>query len=346
MGKSRGQGQARGQARSRSRNRPISASMRIGLADLEVAWGPDVLPGPCPASSELGFDEEMDGDLLMEEEEEGESLLLAPDESEDDGADGLSLAELLGSRPPVVLVRLVLDGERICARTEFEPPTEEAAESLRELRAFLAHLFQRGREALDAAEWAKLVGSTPAPLAERLLLLSRLAVGGSTAVAFHYAERHSDDPVARWTESWVEADTADPCRFTPHDRGHERYANKFAALPDGTPFSIRLLLLDARGRPDPHPFKHLPMAVKLQALRSILAEEEKLGQTYDYERFREEFQQALDRLGVAVDRPTWNHIKNLFETLARSGLGDLFPDKEERQRRYDARRQSGEEAAR
>ena len=343
QGQRRRQAQGQGQARGRER----TAVIRVGLADLEVDWGHEVMPGGCPAPSDLGADDELDGDLHGDDadgDDDGLELLPAPDEGTPlANRTGPSLADLLGSRPPIVLVRIRMDGDRVRARTELPPPTPAAAESLAELRAFHAHLFQQGRDTFAPADWDRLVGAVPAPPAERLVLLARLAVGGNTAVELTYHEQHSTDPVMPWAETWIGATGADDpgairYRFKPNDRGQERYAKKFAALPDGTPFSIRLLLLDARGRrpADPHPFDLLPMAVKLQALRRILDAEQRAGQAFDYDRFRAEFQTALDDLGIAIDRPTWKHVKNLLENLATNGLGEAFPPKEERQRRYDA----------
>jgi hypothetical protein len=350
-GQGRGQRQGQGQAQGRERSKVI----RVGLADLEVDWGHEVLPGGCPTPSDLGFDDEADGDLQLDEHGDAEDASPEPTWLPDGAAaeaepSGLTLADLLGSRPPVVLVRIVVEQDQVRARTQLPAPTAAAAESLAELRALLAYLFQRGRDTFSSEDWDRLIGAAPILPAERLMLLARLAVAGNAAVEIAYHERHSADPVVPWVETWVtspeiaDADADQLCaryRFTPNDRGQERYAKKFAALPDGTPFSIRMLLLDARGRrpANPHPFDLLPMAVKLQALCQILNEEQRLGLAFDYERFRAEFQQALDRLGLIIDRPTWKHIKNLMETLAKSGLGDAFPKKEERQRRYDVARQ-------
>jgi hypothetical protein len=349
-GAASGQGRARRRNREQqqARGRERSALIRVGLADFEVDWGHEVLPGGCPSSSDLDFDEEVDGDLKLDEqgdtEEASAEPLWAPDGAAEVEPAVLGLADLLGSRPPVVLVRIVVEQDQVRARTELPAPTAAAAESLAELRALLAYLFQRGRDTFSSEDWDRLIGAAPILPAERLMLLARLAVAGNAAVEIAYHDRHSADPVVPWVETWIASDADRLCaryRFTPNDRGQERYAKKFAALPDGTPFSIRLLLLDARGRrpANPHPFDLLPMAVKLQALCQILHEEQRLGLAFDYERFRAEFQQALDRLGLVIDRPTWKHIKNLLETLAKSGLGDAFPKKEERQRRYDAARQ-------
>jgi hypothetical protein len=230
------------------------------------------------------------------------------------------------------------------------PPTPAAAESLGELRGLLAFLFHTARQMFDTDDWARLIGTRAASPAQRLVLLSRLAVAGNASVEFGYHEKHGTDPMAPWVETWIgeartEREQTTDYRFTPNDRGQERYVSKFAALPDGTPFSIRLLLLDKRGRPDNHPFKRLPLAVKLQALRSVLDREQQHGQVFGYERFREELQRALDELGIAIDRPTWAHVKNLFETLARAGLGKIFPDGKERQRRYDEARAAAAEVA-
>jgi hypothetical protein len=324
-----GRGQDRGQARGRERTKVI----RSGLFDLELPpdWGPP--PGVRPDDQDLGWDDEADGDQVLDDAEApgSEAVALGPHDPEppegvEARAAGMTLRTLLGSRSPAVLVRLVQDGADIRARVCAAPATVNAAEALEELRLFVENLFREGRGRLADAEWARLVGAEPAPLFERLLLLSRLAVSGSAEVV---------------VEGYLREDASDrpggPGRykFTPNDRGLERYANKFAALPDGTPFGIRLLLLDGRGRPDPHPFKQLPAAVKLEALRRALEAEARGGRAGEDEAFRDRLQEALRSLGLVLDKPTYRHVLNLRVTLQRNGLGHLFPNAQERQRAYD-----------
>jgi hypothetical protein len=134
------------------------------------------------------------------------------------------------------------------------------------------------------------------------------------------------------------ADDESGAKFTPHDVGLERFANKFAALPDGTPFSLRLLLLDQRGREaSDHFFDQLPEAVKLLALRRALQQERAKGIAVSDNAFRDDLQRALEELlGTPVPKPTEDHVRRrLRDHYNRKGLGDLFPNQRERQREYE-----------
>src|SRR5262249_59020735 len=114
----------------------------------------------------------------------------------------------------------------------------------------------------SAEEWHDLLHGGTASLGKRLLLLSRLAVAADTRIE------------------------SAKVPFIPHDRGLERFQSKIAALPDGLPFSLRLLLLDRRGKRQPRrdPFLDLPDVLLLLAGRRALALERHGGRVHsDYE---------------------------------------------------------------
>jgi hypothetical protein len=300
---------------------------RAGAEELSTWQERPVLAGASPRNADLGYDEEADSDQLIDDEEadSGESgeIDVSPTteaEEETEVRRQLALGDLLGSRPPVVLLRLRQEGEELRVSCCAAPASREAREALELLQRFVARCFRDGRSHFTDAEWAELLGHEPGPLTRRLTLLLRLAIKASEKVAF--------------SEGGAEGGEA----FTPHDVGLERFVNKFAALPDGTPFSIRLLLLDQRGRErGEHFFDQLPDAVKLLALRQALRRERERGVAVSDNDFRDEIQHALtELLGADVQKPTEDQVRRrLRDNFKRKGLGDLFPNQTSRQREYD-----------
>lgn len=301
---------------------------RIGAEELSIWQERRVLAGALAGNTDLGYDEEADSDQLIVEEDEtdsgesgaGDVPSTMEAEEETEVRREFTLGDLLGSRPPVVLLRLRLEGEELTVSSCAAPASREAKEALELLQQFVARCFRDGRTHFRDVEWAELLGCEPAPLTRRLMLLLRLAIKASEKVAFG--------------EGGTESGEA----FTPHDVGLERFANKFAALPDGTPFSIRLLLLDQRGRErGEHFFDQLPDAVKLLALRRALQRERERGTAVSDNDFRDEIQHALQELlGTDVPKPTEDQVRRrLRDNFKRKGLGDLFPNQTSRQREYD-----------
>lgn len=317
-------GQERGRDQTRARGRVRTESIRAGLGDLEGGFFPEYISGHGRSVEDLE-DDERDGDLALDDDEDADATpqALEETEAEDDLVEarvaGWRLRDALGSRPPVVLVRLRWDGARVRASVTMPAPTRDAAESLQELAQFLEHVFQQDRASFSADEWQRLLGLTQCSLSQRFLLLERLAIEGSAKVE-------------------IVLDDGSTNKFTPHDRGLERYAAKFAALPDGTPFSLRLLFLDQRGRKDESDFGRLSPFVKLEAIRRALARERETGEACDDETFRFRFQEAAACLGLEIAAPTWKQITTLREWLKRNGLAHVFPKSSERQKIYDAAR--------
>jgi len=305
---SRDLSQSRAQRQSRTRGRIRTEVVREGLSDLDAA--PVMLFSAGARNVDPDPDDVQDGDLLLQESEAGDfplEILEADDADDGEAAPEFSLKEVLGSRPPVTLLQVRCPADQAEVKIVAQPASAAAADALEELCDLVETCFRQGRETLSNEEWQRLMGRQPAPILDRLLLLARLAISGRTG------------------------------KCKPIDRGLKLYVNKFASLPDGTPFGIRLLLLDERGRPDPHPFKQLPMTVKLVALLLALEEEKREGRAYKDNDFRDKLQEALETLGIHLDeKPTQDQVINLRVTLQREGLGELFPKASMRQQAYAA----------
>jgi hypothetical protein len=300
---------------------------REGVEELSTPHEEAFLPGAAARVGDLGPDEEADGDCCLDDgaaapgEAAGEDFS-GSDETDEEQQDRrrLALADLLGSRPPVVLLRLGLADGGVEVRTCARPASPKAREALEMLRQMVARCFADGRSHLAADEWDQLLGLVPAPLVRRLMLLLRLAIEAGEKVRLGEETRAA---------------------FTPHDVGLERFANKFAALPDGTPFGLRLLLLDRRGTEgSEHLFDRLPDAVKLLALRRALQREQQAGKAVDDYEFGGEIQKALaELLGMEVhevDRPTEDQVRRrLRDNFKRRGLPNVFPNQAARQVSYD-----------
>ncbi len=287
---------------------------------------PPELTSDCGAlarDTDFGFDEEAAGDDQMQEDPDVVDVALAseaeaPEQPAPLRRAAIALSDVIGSRPPVVLFRLREAAGEIRAELCLKPSAENA-EALEELRALVEECFRQGLPLLTAEERAQLLGTVPTNVARRLALLLRLAVKGGDKV--------------------VAEDGKSRLQYTPNDRGLERYAGKFVALPDGTPFSLRLLLLDLRGRKaEDNFFDQLPLVIKLLALRRALdSEERERRAATDYE-FGARMQHALEGLlgDPNVPRPTEDQVRRrLRDNLKRNGVGHLFPKKEDRQRHYD-----------
>jgi hypothetical protein len=221
------------------------------------------------------------------------------------------LHRLLGSRPPRVHLQLVRrENGSIAAHPCVEGRSPGTRAALAELAALVEFVFAQGQGVLTAAEWGTLLGEQPASAWERLILLTRLAIPPDTQV-----------PLA----------AAPP--FAPDDRTLDRYHAKFAALPDGLPFSLRLLLADGRGarakRDADAAFLALPEAVLLLGLRRTLAAEEREGQHWDDAGIGPPLRAALAELGVTLPMaPSARAVQRLRERWG----AEVFPNVWERKR--------------
>jgi hypothetical protein len=242
----------------------------------------------------------------------------------------VTLNDLLGSRPPVVLLRMDCEGGEVKVLPCATPSSDRAKEALELLRRFVEQRFKDGRRNFTDDEWAELIGDQEQETrpGKRLTLLLRLAVKAGEKASLGEGKGAT---------------------FTPNDIGLERFANKFAALPDGTPFSIRLLLLDERGKnksgKDGGYFARLPRAVTFLALERALQREERVEKpeaVSDYA-FCPSLRDELEKLlGAEQELPGEEDVQRLREWLTRNGLGDRFPNQRERKRKYERMRQERE----
>jgi hypothetical protein len=231
-----------------------------------------------------------------------------------------TLKEILGSRAPIVLVRLAADGDGVRAEAtlELRAGTRNALE---ELCRFVATRFQRGRQdgKFTDEEWDQLLGREKARPTQRLALLLRLAAPGSEKVA-------------------VEGKSS----ATPNNIGQALYAGKLAALPDGTPFAIELLLGgtdQGRKSENPelarHPFRSLPDAIKLMAYRRALEKERQEGTVRDDLEFRRLLLDALNDVGAPIEEALFpEHVSRFREKLKKAGLEELALNAPQRRKKY------------
>jgi hypothetical protein len=306
--------------------RAIERTQQMGQA-FDAVDDAETFEPPCADGAEhlpegLDDDNDRDGDDLCPGEDEDTGFAEAHED--EPPLDCLRLRDVLGSRPPRVLFRLVEIEDGVCAELVVRPKPEVAdavADALVELAAFIAERFAAGKVALDPEQWARLMGRTPAPPAERLLLLSWLAIRGNTKLTVPGAGK-----------------------YAPNDRGLSGYASKFAALPDGAPFSLRWLIEDGRGkarvveRSTKLIFLDLPLPLQLQALRLALDAEAQSGEARTDDEFREPLREAAKRLlagsGFEIRTPTTAHVTELREKLKRNGLGHHFPKSQQRKKLY------------
>jgi hypothetical protein len=229
------------------------------------------------------------------------------------------LSRLLGARPALVPVQLVEVDGRVEVRVRARPRSAAAQEALAELADLLRHVFQAEPSPLTPDERRRLLGGEQATVGERLVLLTRLAIAANTTIAT----------------------AAVP--FAPDNRGLNRYLGKFAALPDGLPFSLRLLLKDLRGRkPSPKErdpqkaadarFLALPESVLLLSVRRTLDRERQFDQEWSDYDLGPQLQTTLQSLGVHLERaPGEKAVGRLRARWVRHGLS-LFPNAPERRR--------------
>jgi len=119
------------------------------------------------------------------------------------------LHALLGSRKPVLAARLLKQNPD--GSIQWQEQAEAAREKAKSVIETVQDIFEQGANKLTPDEWDSLFAPPPSPSPDlRWTFLVRLAV----------------KPVGK------EGDLRD----------------QFVALPDGTPFSLRLLLIDQRWR--------------------------------------------------------------------------------------------------
>jgi hypothetical protein len=265
---SRGHERKRGRDPQQIRIREqFRANLHHGSDDLER---PESIQVSQPTGSSGGMadrndDDETDGDDFLDEssvddsaQDSTTSLLTDELDPQTSAVGRLSIREVFGSRPPVVLAHVSIEPDskvKICIHLTVSASKNVALEWL---RCFLIDRFEFAQAHLPAAEWNEITGQTAATPVRRLLLLNRLAVTGEH-----------------------EFPGADKYQVKVSELGLERYRYKLASLPDGLPFSIGLLVAGGaagnKGQDDneeKHPFQRLPMALRLLAWRQTLHREQ------------------------------------------------------------------------
>jgi hypothetical protein len=272
-----------------------------------------LLPG-----TDLGPEDEGDDDLFPEDED-AEAAALDSEEDPPRQAARVTLADLLGSRPPVVHLRLGEYNGSVEVAVCHRAWSPGVAETLEELRELLLYLFTARSPQFNQEEWDALLWGKNAAPGRRLLLLSRLAVTADTLI--------------------------EPARipFRPHDRSLKRYHGKIAALPDGMPFSMRLLLLDLRGRrhtvaaqAPASGLLDLPDAVLLLALRRVFAAEAREKQAHGDYQLGPVLWEVLAEMGITLPaRPSEEEVRTVRERRNWKKLG-LFLNARQRRLQYGA----------
>jgi hypothetical protein len=287
------------QKRARARLRTERA--RAGYDEADLPRANALEPGRLPSESDP--------------ERDDSGRLCPADEAAPPGDPRLSLPQLLRSRRPIVPLRLVERDGRIEVILAAAPSSAKVRAACQELADFLRFVFAGKPADFTDQDWQDLLWGREASTGRRLTLLARLAIAADTRV------------------------TSGPVPFVPNDRSLKRFHAKFAALPDGTPFSLRLLLRDQRGKRARSSswasgLLETPDSLLLMAVQRVLRLEESEGKARsDYE-IGPELHRALRDLGVALKSvPTEEEVRTLRERRLWKGL-DLFPKASSRQQRY------------
>ena len=134
------------------------------------------------------------------------------------------LVELAGRRSRILFRLVVSEEGELNAILCVKPRKEAAEKALEELQADVMEIFRRAQKEFTDNEWGEMIGTIQADPVRRLTLIIKAAVPGSKLF-----ENQNG--------------TGQHC---PTDRTLSQY-DKFAALPDGTPFNPRLLFPGKRG---------------------------------------------------------------------------------------------------
>ena len=154
------------QAQARERTQAV----REGLDEFDAPTDAPPVAGPVSANGDLGFEDEADGDDLLDDGDEsgepaaGDVLALAEVVHVETARRRLILDELLGSRPAVVLLRMDASGDEVTVRPCAAPSSPKACQALALLTGFVLGRFRDGRAWLSGEEWDELIGVRPAPL--------------------------------------------------------------------------------------------------------------------------------------------------------------------------------------
>lgn len=322
MSFSQGQFQDRRHDQVRMRAQQRAQCMRQGLDDLDALESPGIDQGPEIEPEDLEPDDAVEGDLMDGPSEtwwtvDSEAVSGAEDENVQLGKQKLPrLEDLIGRQRPLVLIRLERVDDAIKAYTIADVTSSVGVEALESLRHFVEQTFNTGLGKFNREQRDELLGSRKTSLSRRLVLLARLRV-----------------KLDSQTKSMTLA----------------RYG-KYAILPDGTPFSLRLLFIDGRGKHnaraegDDLEFDDVPPALVLAAVRSILRDEE-AGRLRDADGCpfcdADLFLQILLRLkdwGLPIKRSRpeeWKkRMSRVRDFFKRNDIGHLLLNRSQRSRNY------------
>ena len=313
MSQERQQGRVQGQSQLQAQL--LRQQINSGFDDLDDSGEDPIPPGPQAGSEESGYDDEVDGDALAEDSSGvvEETTDVGLDMDDDGSGDPPALAEIVGRRPRVLLhLTLSADGS-VLASPCVDPAGEPARQALAEMRADVCEIFNRARSRFSDTEWGMLMGTQEASVIQRFVLLARAA---SPAKG-------------------IFANVGGLGRHSLHDRVLARYG-KFAVLPDGTPFSLSLVVRGEQGRKPTRWFQTLPDTLKLLAYEKVRHREQAEDCAFEDRLLAGEIEAVLRTLGLEVPKGsmvTALDIQGFRFKLARKGLGNLLPKASERRHR-------------
>lgn len=197
---------------------------------------------------------------------------------------------LLGSRRPVLAARLLR--RDLDGSIHFHEQAKGAGETAGQVIKAVQRIFGLGADKLTSEEWNKLFApQTPPTPDRRWVLLVRLVV--------------------------------------PPDGDEEGdLRSQFIALPDGTPFSLKLLLIDQRGggkAGSGHSFNKWPDVARLIPLieaRKSLAS----GCTVTPMKFAELVKKQAEALGLPHCKLTGKELYQMLQKVKNNGGGDMLPN--------------------
>jgi hypothetical protein len=217
------------------------------------------------------------------------------------------LLSTLGSRRPVVCVRLLSRDSDGTVNAEVQ--LERHTDGARRVVETVQRIFRAGASRLTQQEWDALFRTAPVEGPDnRWLLLLRLA-----------ERQHQDENGLK---------------------------DGFVALPDGTAFSLRLLLPESRGGAKKAsdlpkgaanggvPFTQLPDVAKMLLLQEALREERRQGMFRTDKDFAVLVAETAARLGWPRIEVNEGNLSGLREKLGNNGGEDIFPNKKGRRERH------------
>ena len=234
------------------------------------------------------------------------------------------LVALAGKRARILFRLVVSEKGELAAIPCVKPRGEAAEEALEELQADVVEILRRAQSKFTDEEWGETLGLVQADPVKRLTLIIKASVPASELF-------ENKNGVGQ---------------HCPSDRTLPQYG-KFAALPDGVPFSLRLLFQDNRGKnTNSKWFKSLPYVLKLIAFEHVRRQEAERGVIFTDIELAAMMERALADLGLvdpARSYITDGNIRGFRDKLKKKGLGYLFPNARQRRRQLRPNGTTGEQ---